>query len=1128
MPRDYGSSYPGDFNHDGNVDVMVMAAAGAAVYPGNGDGSLRAPITTSLQHSGWPVLTDDVNGDGASDLTVMPVDVQKGPNSLVLYLSNGDGSFSLRSTLAFNGSLRYYGYGDFNGDHTLDLVIRVFDIDAWRYSHIVWFGDGEGGFGAPVVSPADSNYGNPMKVEDVDGDGFADIREGVAVLRGRGDGTFIFPSDYQNELYAHGDFNADGLIDLVVLAGGTGNDTSCPWTLAVKLNQGDRTFRTTGTYVGGFAGARDINADGKLDLIVTAAGGSAVGFMLGRGDGTFEEGEFYALPQGEFNSIFLADFDNDGKLDLFDGEILLHGTASLFQGRRWYLSSTSATGCGGKPIAVTDIDGDGHADIMTSPGVTYLPGRGDGTFATLRTDATLGTGPAIAADFDGDGKVDVATAESDGSHLYRSKGDGTFEALGSPAPSATHAGDINGDGRQDLLSAGRGSLTVYFSTGTATFGTGIVVTAIPSNAVVMVIRDVDADGRQDILWSDGAITTYNGSSFAMRYLFITGEGCMAVGDLDKDGRPDLVFARYDAIDVYKNYGNLQFSKIRQLDKRTSGPLTGTGVGAGFDGDRHADVALGAGTILGDRQGGFGGGVWGAQNLWQAFEFAAAVDVNGDGLPESIGGGGYYARGTSVISPAVRTSMDLSLTLTATIREPETDGVWMTRFPQTDVIAASDSPYARLGILFFMAGSDAIGFDQRPPGQSQYLLQRMSETRPYPTAVLYSGDGIFATTTVPITRSGVTVTVAPADPSAAIYAYSPTTFNVTISSDALSPNSTINGTVTLLIDGQGTQTKTATRVTQFLVSVSGGAHQVSATYNGDQSLAPGTSAPYAIDVAKKTPSVTLSATPAEAAFGQTVMLRAAFDSSLATGSVAFREGATTLGSATVSNGLAAMNTSTLSSGRHTIVADYSGDSSFTSVTSASIVVAVAVPFGNAFGLEAAFGGGGVSTVWPPVTGATMFDVQRRSSTNDWQTIARTFSTSYLDTTTESGRAYLYRVVAYNSNGATSISGSDFATAVNFTDSTLVAGATAIRAAHFTELRSAIDAVRFLAGLGAYSYSRAVSVGAMVNASDVVEMRNAITEARGTLGYATTVTDPGLTSRFTRIRAVHIQDLRNAVR
>src|SRR5688572_3430762 len=109
---------------------------------------------------------------------------------------------------------------------------------------------------------------------------------------------------------------------------------------------------------------------------------------------------------------------------------------------------------------------------------------------------------------------------------------------------------------------------------------------------------------------------------------------------------------------------------------------------------------------------------------------------------------------------------------------------------------------------------------------------------------------------------------------------------------------------------------------------------------------------------------------------------------------------------------------------------------------------------------------VTITWNTAVGATSYRVYRRAPGGVFgpDPIATVgVVTNYVDNTAVANTAYLYKV--RSSNGAESgDSNIDLATTVIFTDPTLTAGSTAVKAVHFTELRTAVNAVRTLAGLG----------------------------------------------------------------
>jgi hypothetical protein len=145
-------------------------------------------------------------------------------------------------------------------------------------------------------------------------------------------------------------------------------------------------------------------------------------------------------------------------------------------------------------------------------------------------------------------------------------------------------------------------------------------------------------------------------------------------------------------------------------------------------------------------------------------------------------------------------------------------------------------------------------------------------------------------------------------------------------------------------------------------------------------------------------------------------------------------------------------------------------------------------------------------------------------------------SYSDTTVSSGSAYLYRVRAVSSSGNYSTySGADLATAITFTDDPLTSysesptNASLIKAAHVTELRSAVNAVRSLAGVGAATWTNPVQTGAIIRATDISELRTKLAEALTVLNLpAPSYTYPTITPGVSLIRKADIKELRDAVK
>jgi MYXO-CTERM domain-containing protein len=133
---------------------------------------------------------------------------------------------------------------------------------------------------------------------------------------------------------------------------------------------------------------------------------------------------------------------------------------------------------------------------------------------------------------------------------------------------------------------------------------------------------------------------------------------------------------------------------------------------------------------------------------------------------------------------------------------------------------------------------------------------------------------------------------------------------------------------------GTGTLDGAGVTSFTTSaLSAGAHSIVTLYSGDGNFEPSTGGwDQQVGAYAATIAVTSSANPST--FGQEVLIKATLtgEGGTPTGTVTFKDGATTLGTGTLSDaGEAIMKNAALSVGVHSLVVEYGGDVSYASGT-----------------------------------------------------------------------------------------------------------------------------------------------------------------------------------------------------
>jgi uncharacterized repeat protein (TIGR01451 family) len=167
---------------------------------------------------------------------------------------------------------------------------------------------------------------------------------------------------------------------------------------------------------------------------------------------------------------------------------------------------------------------------------------------------------------------------------------------------------------------------------------------------------------------------------------------------------------------------------------------------------------------------------------------------------------------------------------------------------------------------------------------------------------------------------------------------------------------------------------------------------------------------------------------------------------------------------------------------------------------------------------------VDVAWTAYVGAVSYQIDRQSAAAGFSQIGTSPTNSFSDTSASPDSAYLYRVRAVTGSGASPSSNADLATTVIFAD-TLTPGIF-VNAVHLGQLRTAVNAVRLLAGLTAASFTDAATAGTLIKAVHLTELRSGLDAARALLALSTGgYTDSSLTGVL--VKAVHFQELRNRV-
>jgi Bacterial Ig-like domain (group 3)/NHL repeat len=256
-----------------------------------------------------------------------------------------------------------------------------------------------------------------------------------------------------------------------------------------------------------------------------------------------------------------------------------------------------------------------------------------------------------------------------------------------------------------------------------------------------------------------------------------------------------------------------------------------------------------------------------------------------------------------------------------------------------------------GTVTFMDGTNSLGTAALSGGFASLPNVILPNAGPHFLSAVYGGDTNFNGNTSPAVIQTVNLgtsstTLTPSmNPSASGQSV---TFTVTVTGSGGTPTGGVlfNDGTTLI----GTGALASGRTTFTIASLQTGKHTITAAYGGDTNFSGSNSAPLVQTVNPGTatlPTTTsLQSSIGSITFGQLVTFTASVGSpgeapgNLPTGSVAFQDGTTTIGTGMVnSGGVATFTTSSLGAGARSITALYSGDSVFLASTSAAVTQTV---------------------------------------------------------------------------------------------------------------------------------------------------------------------------------------------
>jgi hypothetical protein len=355
-----------------------------------------------------------------------------------------------------------------------------------------------------------------------------------------------------------------------------------------------------------FGAIGDFNKDGLGDIVIVSSGSNpgAISVYLNAGSGTFPLANRTDYVTGDLNLKYgaVGDLNSDGWADIATVSYDNPGALTLFRNKSNGTFGTTAPdridinlpSSGARSVAIGDLNGDNKMDIAVASYTNYVwiyrntgtGGAGSAISFTPSSSLTTGSRPTSVAirDLDGDGKVEIAITNRVGNRIeiFRNTGTGgvgssiSFASgfgYSTPAnyPESIAIGDLNSDGRADLATAheltdsvsilrnATSGASTPFTPSSFVFDTSLSVDERPT---FIAIGDINDDGKADIatantdligasepinnvsVFRNNSVGAGSAISFAARTNLAIDNAAtprfVAIGDLNNDSMIDLV------------------------------------------------------------------------------------------------------------------------------------------------------------------------------------------------------------------------------------------------------------------------------------------------------------------------------------------------------------------------------------------------------------------------------------------------------------------------------------------------------------------------------------------------------------------------------------------------------------
>ena len=354
---------------------------------------------------------------------------------------------------------------------------------------------------------------------------------------------------------------------------------TCPvWSRANTVSFSNYVAYPTGSWPEAVAIA-DLNGDGRNDVVMSTStyantNDNSILVFFQNGSGGLNPPIVYSIGANG-NSIAIADFNGDGWKDIAVGKRGAGIRVFWNDGSGGFTNFTDYTTGNSYWICAGDFNNDGRSDLA---GIGWNSGQVDvftqgvgGLVYSAQYPATYGGYNDLkAGDVNGDGRTDIVVmsgqlyADPNVSVLLQTNG-GFAPAIpyfigGNQLSAGVGIGNVTGGSTNNLIVCYGGNrplsmLSVLNQTGGAISVGGTYPSYdIPQG---IAVADLDMDGRLDAVtlhggWQEAGVYLQNSSGafdserlFALPYASSYNPHGLAVGDVNGDGRPDIVLADYN-------------------------------------------------------------------------------------------------------------------------------------------------------------------------------------------------------------------------------------------------------------------------------------------------------------------------------------------------------------------------------------------------------------------------------------------------------------------------------------------------------------------------------------------------------------------------------------------------------